>query len=126
MFKFERVKRCKDRDDINIPVRKTKHSAGYDFEVAEDTVIPPYFYQHGRIEEALGVVKYPYTLNDTSRITKQYELRPTLVPTGIKCKLEEGFYLELTMRSSAPLKHWLIMANSVGKNFWSKLQFSFS
>ena len=27
---------------INVPVRKTKHSAGYDIEAAEDTIIPAF------------------------------------------------------------------------------------
>ena len=45
---------------------------------------------------------------------KQVGVKPTLVPTGMKCKLAKNEYLELSVRSSTPLKHWLIMANSVG------------
>ena len=33
---------------------------------------------------------------------------------GVKCKLDPGTYLELSLRSSIPLKHWLLLANSVG------------
>ena len=40
-IKFEKVSRFAETD-ISLPVRKTKASAGYDFEVAEDIVIPPY------------------------------------------------------------------------------------
>ena len=40
MIKFEKVKKFADVD-FNLPVRKTSNSAGYDFEVAEDIVIPP-------------------------------------------------------------------------------------
>jgi dUTPase len=47
-------------------------------------------------------------------ITKATKAKPTLVPTGMKCKLEPDTYLELSVRSSCPLKHWLILANSVG------------
>ena len=47
-------------------------------------------------------------------ITKKANAKPTLIPTGMKCKLEEGTYLELSVRSSCPLKHWIMMANSVG------------
>jgi dUTP pyrophosphatase len=32
----------------------------------------------------------------------------------MKCKLDPGTYLELSVRSSSPLKYWLMMANSVG------------
>ena len=39
--KFEKVSKYAEVD-INLPQRKTAHSAGYDFEVAEDIVIPSY------------------------------------------------------------------------------------
>jgi dUTP pyrophosphatase len=32
----------------------------------------------------------------------------------MKCKMESNQYLQLSVRSSCPLKNWLIMANSVG------------
>ena len=37
---FEIVKGYEDKD-IHLPIRKTKCSAGYDIEAAEDVVIPP-------------------------------------------------------------------------------------
>ena len=37
---FEKVKRFKDIE-LAMPERKTMYSAGYDFVVAEDIVIPP-------------------------------------------------------------------------------------
>ena len=37
---FEKVKRFKDID-LAMPERKTMYSAGYDFIVAEDIIIPP-------------------------------------------------------------------------------------
>ena len=37
-----------------------------------------------------------------------------MVPTGIKCQLDSDCYLELSVRSSCPLKYWLILANGVG------------
>ena len=49
-----------------------------------------------------------------AKITKGLNLKPTLVPTGMKCHMEDGQFLELSVRSSLPLKHWIIMANSVG------------
>ena len=32
----------------------------------------------------------------------------------MKCQLDSGYYLELSMRSSSPLKYLLVMANGVG------------
>jgi dUTP pyrophosphatase len=32
----------------------------------------------------------------------------------MKCKLDSGTYLELSVRSSSPLKYWLVLANGVG------------
>lgn len=38
---FEIVKEFKNKE-INIPERKTKYSAGYDVEAAEDSIIPSF------------------------------------------------------------------------------------
>ena len=38
---FEIAKGFEDKG-INLPIRKTKHAAGYDIEAAEDCVIPPF------------------------------------------------------------------------------------
>jgi len=81
---FEIAKGFEDKN-INLPVRKTKYSAGYDIEAAEDIVIPKF---------TPGI-------------------KPTLIPTGLKayCKPDECFLL--LNRSSGPKKGFL-MANSVG------------
>ena len=47
-------------------------------------------------------------------LTKRAQAKPTLVSTGLKCQLDPGTYLELSVRSSSPLKYWLVLANSVG------------
>ena len=115
-MKFEVVSTFAD-EGINLPVRKTKGSAGYDFEVAETIVIPSYFKLMDKLMKATGETAYTMgslTLNEIARITKDFRAKPTLVPTGIKCEIPEGFYLELSVRSSCPLKHWLILANGVG------------
>ena len=112
MIKFEKVSRFADAD-FNLPVRKTKNSAGYDFEVAEDIIIPS-FYQHFSTMLANIDPAHPNTLDEFAKITKETKAKPTLVSTGVKCYLEEGYYLELSVRSSTPLKYWLILANSVG------------
>ena len=37
-----------------------------------------------------------------------------LVPTGIKAQIDEGYYLQLAVRSSTPIKKGLILANGIG------------
>lgn len=110
MAKFELI--TKYKDDVSlIPKRKTKESAGYDFIVAEDIVIHPYSEVMSWLD---GLAKDSYALDDFAKITKVTGAKPTLIPTGVKAKLDPGTYLELSVRSSCPLKYWLIMANSVG------------
>ena len=113
MIKFEKVKRFADAD-FNLPVRKTKNSAGYDFEVAEDVCVPTWTSQLMALVKATPQPKEPYGLEEMAALTKQIKAKPSLVSTGVKCHLEEGYYLELSVRSSTPLKHWIILANSVG------------
>ena len=121
MSKFEKVSKFAEVD-INLPVRKTAESAGYDMEVAEDIVIPSY----SKMARMLGEVISPFiatdegittrilTLEEMAAITKTFGTKPTLVSTGMKCQLDPGTYLELSVRSCCPLMHWLVMANSVG------------
>ena len=115
MIKFEKVAKYADVD-INLPQRKTTGSAGYDMEVAEDIIIPSIFkhWEDLQMFVASTGMKEPFDLDTMAKITKDTKAKPTLVPTGVKCYLEEDMYLELAIRSSGPLKHWLIMGNSVG------------
>lgn len=124
MIYFEKVSKFADVD-LPLPKRETANSAGYDFIVAEDVVIPPLDFlidkikdngltgQKPRHEDFYGFIN-PYTLAEFGDITKKLKSKPTLVSTGMKCKLEPGTYLELSVRSSTPLKYWLVMANGVG------------
>ena len=82
---FEIAKGFEDKG-INLPVRKTKYSAGYDIEAAEDCVIPAF--KPGQV--------------------------PTLIKTGLKAYMQADEYLMLCNRSSNPKKKGLILANSVG------------
>lgn len=82
---FEIVKGFEDKQ-INLPVRKTKYSAGYDIEAAEDTVIPSF----------------------------KKGMAPTLIKTGIKAYMQDDEMLCLYNRSSNPKKKGLVLANSVG------------
>lgn len=112
MNKFEVVSRFKDSEINLIPIRKTNGSAGYDFYVAEDIIIPPYYVQLDKMAEYDSPITMG--LEEVASKTKELKARPTLVSSGVKCQLDEGLYLELSTRSSTPLKYWLILANSVG------------
>ncbi len=96
-----------------LPVRATANSAGYDFFASQDTVIPAYANIINEMSEYVAK-KIPYGLDDLKRITKSTGLRPTLIPTGVKCLLDEDKYLEISVRSSTPLNDWIILANGVG------------
>ena len=82
---FEIAKGFEDKG-INLPERKTKNSAGYDVEAAEDVIIPAF---------KLGQ-------------------KPTLVKTGLKAYCPDDEFYMLCNRSSNPGKRGLVMANSVG------------
>ena len=82
---FEVAKGFEDKE-INLPIRKTKYSAGYDIEAAEDAVIPSF----------------------------KKGINPTLIKTGIKAYMQDDEVLYLYNRSSNPKKKGLILANSVG------------
>ena len=81
---FEVAKGWEDKG-INIPVRKTAHSAGYDIEAAEDVTIPVF----------------------------KPGIKPTLIPTGLKAYCKDDEWFMLANRSSGPKKGFL-MANSIG------------
>lgn len=132
-FGFEKVSRFKSVD-FEMPKRKTAGSAGYDFVVAEDIVVPSYNSLMAHIEYDLAFNRKDieregeiytyinekefredyYSLDNIAKITKENRAKPTLVSTGVKAYMPENSYLELSVRSSCPLKYWLIMANGVG------------
>ena len=130
--RFEKISKYKDDEGIIIPYRKTANSAGYDFYCAEDTIIFPAVdigagflaklsnkisanseNKEQALTEWLNKNKY-LTLDEVAAYNKEFYTKVDLVPTGIKCYLPHGYYLQLSVRSSLPLKHWLIMANSIG------------
>ena len=82
---FQVAKGFEDKN-INLPERKTKFSAGYDIEAAEDCVVPAF----------------------------KPGMNPTLIKTGIKAYMQDDEMLCLYNRSSNPKKKGLVMANSVG------------
>lgn len=108
MVKFDIVSSYKDKD-IHLPTRKTTDSAGYDFEVAEDIIIPSIWQAPNKCSSTSL-----HSLDDAKRILKSAGVRPTLVPTGIKVYLDKNTYLKLAVRSSCPLNYLLLMANGEG------------
>ena len=116
LMRFEKISKYADDDGVIIPVRKTKGSAGYDFYVAEDIIVDSIGIERTCITEEVmrQGLGFPLTLDNMADVTKAANARTTLVPTGIKAQLDEGTYLELSVRSSCPMKYWLILANGVG------------
>lgn len=117
MAKFEIVSLYADQG-IKLPIRKTAKSAGYDIAAAEDIIVPSY---PAGIDLPAPFSQSTLNLKGIEAWSKTM-FRPTLIPTGIKCKLEDDEYLELSVRSSTPLKYWLILANGVGiidADYWN-------
>ena len=75
-----------ENKNINMPVRKTKYSAGYDIEAAENIIIPAY----------------------------KPGMNPTLISTGLKAYMQDDDVMLLYNRSSNPKKKGLVLANGVG------------
>ena len=71
---------------IKLPERKTKCSAAYDIEAAEDTVIPSF----------------------------KKGMKATLVPTGLKAYMQEDEVLYLYAKSSGFGKKGIMLSNAVG------------
>lgn len=109
MAKFEIVAGA----DVNSPSRGTKDSAAYDLYVAQDTIVPSYQKQMEKLKHLLSVAN-PIDLGTLEKYTSALKAKPTLVPTGVCCELDEGTYLEIMLRSSTPLKYWLIQPNAPG------------
>jgi dUTP pyrophosphatase len=53
-------------------------------------------------------------LAEMKQIVKNSNSKITLVPTGLKAKMDDDQVLELFVRSSCPLNYYLLMANSTG------------
>ena len=115
MSKFEVVSKYiqNGQTTVILPKRATERSAGYDFVAVQDVVVPAYSNIMGEFGDYVAK-RIPYGIEDVKRLTKSTGLRPTLIPTGVKCKLDDGKYLELSVRSSTPLYGWIILANGVG------------
>ena len=93
---FEIISNYVDKG-LNLPLRQTKFAAGYDFESAEDIVIPSIWKK---------VWNKWFDDNET--------IKATLIPTGVKSYMGQDEYLQLSIRSGMALKSGLLLANGVG------------
>lgn len=92
------------KEEVQLPVRATQHSAGYDFFAAKDIMVPSMLKQLG---------KWMQTGHETAE--KETDLfGSVLIPTGVKAYMPEGEYLLLANRSSNPMKNRLALPNGIG------------
>lgn len=82
---FEIAKGFEDKE-INLPIRKTKSSAAYDLEAAEDIVLPSF----------------------------EKGSKPILIPTGLKAYMQPDEMLVIVPRSSSPKKQGISYPHSMG------------
>lgn len=109
--KFARVSRY-NASEIELPQRATKAAAGYDFQAAEDFLLPsiwrlPFLKILKRLRQAEKLETSDYQEADSV-------LKPLLVPTGIKVYMGPQEFLLIANRSSNPLKRGLYLPNGVG------------
>ena len=128
-FYFEKITGA---DTAILPTRATKESAGYDFYSWQDIIVPSYSNMMNRIDAQeyidrvkaspdMSMPQHPginipptFTWDGIESLTKRALAKTTLIPTGIKCHLPSGYFLHLSLRSSSPNKHWLVIANAPG------------
>lgn len=108
---FEVVSKFQDAG-INLPVRQTKAAAGYDIECAEDFVVPSIW--KSKVAQFIYSAQTAIFKNEKIKEEAQKELKPVLVPTGLKAYMQEDEVLMLVSRSSSPLKRGLVLPNSMG------------
>ncbi|PRY82354.1 dUTP diphosphatase [Alkalibacterium olivapovliticus] len=92
---FERVTTYEGQQ-LPLPKRATKGSAGYDLTAAVDMVIPS-------VLKALNTPDF-----------KGNPIGSSLIPTGVKVYMPENEYLLLANRSSNPMKRQLAVPNGIG------------
>lgn len=110
MSKLRGFEKVSTFTDINLPVRATKNAAGYDFEAANDILIPSVWTEgvYASLKTAYDKAEFSYSKEISDKI------KPVLVPTGIKAYMGENEFLQLCNRSSNPLKNFLVLSNGLG------------
>ncbi len=108
---FEIVSKYQDKD-LSLPYRTTKNAAGYDFESAVDMVIPSIW----KLDflKILWAVKHERQLKAKELERARENLKPFLIPTGIKAYMQPNEVLIIANRSSNPLKRHLVIPNGIG------------
>ncbi|AMB99292.1 dUTP diphosphatase [Aerococcus urinaehominis] len=108
---FEVITSYQDQG-IELPKRATKRAAGYDIAAGETVTIPSIW------STVVSYVAKDWSMfkaaKNFKQAIKEEVMKPTLVPTGLKAYMGEEEYLQLTCRSSNPLKRFLTLPNGVG------------
>lgn len=128
MRRFEIITDYKDKN-INLPVRATKKSAGYDLQAAEDVIVPSIFNTMKRLTgteptwDPSIIKKVPYflgwpddrtyTLKEIKDLVKEYKF-VTMIPTGLKVNLSNNEYLSIHDRSSIGINCLLMLPHQTG------------
>ncbi|MDR3190826.1 MAG: dUTP diphosphatase [Lactobacillaceae bacterium] len=106
---FAIVKRYENAG-LNLPKRSTTAAAGYDFEAAEDFVVPAMW----KVDFAKSITSLFKSGSEAALDAADADLKPVLIPTGVKAYMGEAEYLMIANRSSNPLKRRLVVPNGVG------------
>lgn len=116
MNKFHEVQENfkKNQGGAKLPLRATKGSAGYDFFLQEDVVIPKAKIKllNKLTNEASMVDVVDYLNNLEENVELEYS--QVLHFTDVSVELDEGAFLMLVPRSSAGTKLGVLLANTVG------------
>lgn len=115
---FEVVSEYKDKG-INLPKRGTEFSAGYDFEAAQNIIIPSLLGAFNKLNgaklkfsEVCGQLVFDEKLSEDEIDSLKKQMKPTMVPTGIKAYMQKGEVLLMFNRSSVS-KRGVMLANNV-------------
>jgi dUTP pyrophosphatase len=94
MAYFEKVTKYENDADLAMPVRKTQQSAGYDMVSAKDYVIPSIWPMFEEAKKLFQIEDDEFvSMKMMADFTKRTGIKPTLVSTGMKCKLNPGTFL---------------------------------
>lgn len=100
------------KKELTLPYRTTTNAAGYDFESAEDIVIPSIWKLN--FLKVLWAIKHEKDVSEASIDKAKKVLKPFLIPTGIKAYMQPNEVLIIANRSSNPLKRGLVIPNGIG------------